>query len=77
MVNFMHKLRVLQSEDKFMETSYEKSIQRLEEIVKLLEEGGQPLEKTIELFTEGTALISSCSKYLDDAEQKISQLMGE
>ncbi len=60
-----------------MEQTYEKSLQRLEEIVKLLEEGGQPLEKTVELFTEGTALISACGKYLDEAEQKITNLLGE
>lgn len=59
-----------------MENSYEKSLQRLEEIVKLLEEGGQPLEKTIELFSEGTALISACGKYLDEAEQKVTKLLG-
>ncbi len=58
-----------------MEQSYEKSLKRLEEIVVLLEEGGQPLEKTLELFSEGTALIASCSKYLDDAEQKITKLL--
>ncbi len=58
-----------------MEQSYEQSLKRLEEIVALLEEGGQPLEKTLELFSEGTALISSCSKYLDDAEQKITKLL--
>lgn len=60
-----------------MVDTYEKSLARLEEIVKILEEGGQPLEKTVELFTEGTALISSCSKYLDEAEQKITQLLGD
>lgn len=59
-----------------MEQSYENSLKRLEEIVKLLEEGGQPLEKTLELFSEGTALISACGKYLDDAEQKITKLMN-
>ncbi len=59
-----------------MEMSYEKSLARLEEIVKILEDGGQPLEKTIELFSEGTALISSCSKYLDNAEQTITKLLG-
>ncbi len=59
-----------------MEQSYENSLKRLEEIVKLLEEGGQPLEKTLELFSEGTALISACGKYLDDAEQKITNLMN-
>ncbi len=60
-----------------MEQNYEKSMLRLEEIVKILEEGGQPLEKTLELFQEGTGLISYCSKYLDDAEQKITMLTGE
>ena len=58
-----------------MDQNYEKSLKRLEEIVALLEEGGQPLEKTLELFSEGTALISACGKYLDDAEQKITKLL--
>lgn len=60
-----------------MEYNYEEAIKRLEEIVKLLEEGGLPLEKTIELFSEGTALIASCGKYLDEAEQKITMLLGD
>ena len=60
-----------------MEQNYEKLLKRLEEIVSLLEEGGQPLEKTLELFSEGTALLSACSKYLDNAEQKITSLLGD
>ncbi len=60
-----------------MEQSYEKSLKRLEEIVKILEEGGQPLEKTLELFSEGTSLLNICSKYLDEAEQKIITLTGD
>lgn len=59
-----------------MELNYEKSLKRLEEIVAVLEEGGQPLEKTLELFSEGTALLNSCAKYLDNAEQKIITLMN-
>lgn len=60
-----------------MEQNYEESLKRLEEIVSLLEAGGQPLEKTLELFSEGTALLSACSKYLDNAEQKITSLLGD
>lgn len=60
-----------------MQQNYEKSLKRLEEIVSLLEAGGQPLEKTLELFSEGTALLSACSKYLDNAEQKITSLLGD
>ncbi len=59
-----------------MEQNYEKSLKRLEEIVALLEEGGQSLEKTLELFSEGTALLNSCAKYLDSAEQKITTLLN-
>ncbi len=59
-----------------MEQNYEKSLKRLEEIVSLLEDGGQPLEKTLELFSEGTALLNECAKYLDSAEQKITSLLG-
>lgn len=59
-----------------MELNYEKSLKRLEEIVAILEEGGQTLEKTLELFSEGTALLNFCSKYLDNAEQKIITLMN-
>lgn len=59
-----------------MELNYEKSLKRLEEIVAILENGGQPLEKTLELFSEGTALLNSCAKYLDNAEQKIITLMN-
>ena len=59
-----------------MENNYEKSLKRLLEIVAVLEEGGQPLEKSLELFSEGTVLLNSCSKYLDNAEQKIITLMN-
>ena len=59
-----------------MELNYEKSLARLEEIVKLLEDGGQPLEKTLELFSAGNALTNPFSKYLDSAEQKITTLMN-
>lgn len=60
-----------------MEFNYEKSLKRLEEIVSIIEEGGQSLEKTLELFSEGTALLNSCSKYLDSAEQKITKLLAD
>ena len=59
-----------------MEFNYEKSLKRLEEIVAIIEEGDQSLEKTLELFSEGTALLNSCNKYLDSAEQKITKLLA-
>ena len=51
--------------------SFEYSLKRLEEIVAHLEEGDLPLEQSLALFEEGTALVKSCSALLDEAEQKV------
>ena len=55
--------------------TFESSITRLEEVVRLLERGDAPLDKALALFEEGTALIKTCSKMLDDAEQKVTLLV--
>ncbi len=60
-----------------MELNYEKSVKRLEEIVEILEDGGQPLEETLKLFSEGTLLLDFCNKYLSEAEQQIIKLSGD
>lgn len=54
--------------------TFEGSIIRLDEIVKALERGDRPLEEALELFEEGTKLIRSCGKLLDEAEQKVVKL---
>lgn len=54
--------------------TFENSMQRLDGIVKLLEKGDAPLDELLGLFEEGTALIRSCGKMLDDAEQKVVKL---
>ncbi len=59
------------------EPSFDIAMQRLQEIVDLLEEGQQPLEKSIELFEEGSKLSKICSKKLKDAHQKITELFTE
>lgn len=54
--------------------SFEQSLDRLEEIVRHLEKGDLPLNDSLSLYEEGTALISACSKQLDEAEQKVVKL---
>jgi len=54
--------------------SFEKSLERIEEIVKNLERGDVPLDEALSLFEEGTKLIKGCGKMLDDAEQKVVAL---
>jgi len=55
--------------------SFETAISRLDEIVKVLERGEAPLDEALALFEEGTKLLGSCGKQLDEAEQKVVRLM--
>ena len=54
--------------------SFETSIERLEEIVSLLEQGDAPLADALKLFQEGTALVRSCTKLLEKAELEVVKL---
>ena len=55
--------------------SFEESMGRLEQIVRSLEQGNVPLEESLKLFREGTELVSSCGKLLDEAELQIKKVM--
>jgi exodeoxyribonuclease VII small subunit len=55
--------------------SFEKDLERLEEIVAGLEEGGLPLEESLRQFEEGVALVRQCEKTLKAAERKIDMLV--
>jgi exodeoxyribonuclease VII small subunit len=51
--------------------SYEQRIQRIQEIVNELEKGDIPLEQSVALFKEGTELVRSCRKQLNEAKHKV------
>jgi exodeoxyribonuclease VII small subunit len=55
--------------------SFEQDYNRLQEIVKQLEEGDLPLKKSLELFQEGISLYRRCQEELSRAEGKISELI--
>ena len=54
---------------------FESAMKRIEEIVRLLEQGNAPLDQSLALFEEGTGLIKKCSAALDQAEQKVELLV--
>ena len=54
--------------------SFEENMQRLEQIVHMLERGDVPLEESLQLFREGTALVQTCGKLLDEAELQVKQI---
>ncbi|HHV42427.1 MAG TPA: exodeoxyribonuclease VII small subunit [Clostridiaceae bacterium] len=53
--------------------SYESAVERLEEIVKLLEQGKAPLEESLDLFREGMTLAKICEEKLSAMEEEISK----
>ena len=56
--------------------SFEENMQRLEQIVRSMERGDVPLEESLKLFQEGTALIQKCGKLLDEAELQVNKIVA-
>jgi exodeoxyribonuclease VII small subunit len=55
--------------------SFEQALQRLEQVVRELENGDLSLDAALALFQEGVALSRQCGLQLDDAEARIEKLL--
>lgn len=55
--------------------SFEQNMTRLEQIVRAMEHGDVALEESLKLFQEGTELVRSCSKLLDEAQLQVKKIM--
>lgn len=55
--------------------TFEESMTRLEQIVRAMERGDVPLEESLKLFQEGTELVQTCSKLLDNAQLQIKKVL--
>lgn len=55
--------------------TFEESMARLEQIVRAMERGDVALEESLKLFQEGTELVRSCQKILDDAQLHVKKIM--
>ncbi len=54
--------------------SFEKALERLEQIVDQIESGKVPLEESIDKYAQGIELIKQCRSILESAERKIQVL---
>lgn len=57
--------------------TFETSLEELERIVRELEQGELPLEKSLELFEQGVKLSRECQERLNQAERRIEILMRD
>ena len=55
--------------------TFEESMSRLEQIVRAMERGDVALEESLKLFQEGTELVRSCQKLLDEAQLQVKMIM--
>lgn len=53
---------------------FETSMERLEEIVRRLEDGSDGLNAALKLYEEGIGLVRGCTEALDQAEMSIKML---
>ncbi|MBR2594810.1 MAG: exodeoxyribonuclease VII small subunit [Solobacterium sp.] len=56
------------------EKTFEESMARLEEIVRILEQNEKPLDETISLFEEGLKLVRTCDARLKSFETRIEEI---
>lgn len=54
--------------------TFEENMERLEQIVRAMEKGDVALEESLKLFQEGTSLVQSCTKLLDEAELQVTKI---
>ena len=55
--------------------SFETSLDELEKVVRELESGDLPLDRSLELFSRGIELSDSCRRQLEDAETRVEMLI--
>ena len=57
--------------------SFEEQMQRLEEIVEILDDGEATLDEMLTLYEEGMKRSQYCRDYLEKAEQKVTLIQSQ
>ena len=57
--------------------SFEEQMQRLEEIVEILDNGEAALDEMLALYEEGMKRSQYCRDYLEKAEQKVTLIQSQ
>lgn len=56
--------------------TFEEKLTKLTQIVAQLEDGNDlPLENSLKLFEEGIGLVASCREMLENAEQRVTNVL--
>ena len=64
------------TDQKIEDMSFEEALAALEDVVRNLEGGQVPLEKSIDLYERGEALRRHCEDRLKAAEMRVEKIVG-
>ncbi len=67
----------INSEEPLSGLQFEEAFQKLEAIIKKLDEGNLTLEDSLKAFEEGVRLSRHCSQKLDEAEKRVEILLKD
>lgn len=59
------------------EKSFESALEKIENLIRELEEGNIPLKNSVIKFSEGVELLKFCQKELKDAEMSIQKIVDK
>jgi exodeoxyribonuclease VII small subunit len=65
------------SSKKLPDLTFEEQMQRLEEIVEILDDGETALDEMLALYEEGMKRSQYCREYLEKAEQKVTLIQSQ
>ena len=65
------------AEKKEKELSFEENLEKLENIVKKLENGDTPLDEAIDEFSEAMKIADVCDKKLKNASSQITKILNK
>lgn len=57
--------------------TFEANLEKLEQLVKILETGEKSLDESVKLYNEGIELAKTCHQELKEAEKVIVKIMNE
>lgn len=57
--------------------SFEEGMQRLQELLAVLQDDTTPLAQSVKIYAEAASLIQYCKKALDDAKLRVDEIDAE
>ena len=76
-LNNAQNIQLIDLQKNLTNLSFEEQLQRLEDIVEILDSGEATLDEMLVIYEEGMARSQYCREYLEKAEQKVTIIQNQ